>query len=74
MARLLEVTPTHPLLKEVDNQFSILNGLIKKIQVVQKDGREVVQSDLENYQLQEQVEKIQTALRGRLRCFRHRGK
>ncbi|MBV2168818.1 MAG: hypothetical protein KUL82_08935, partial [Bdellovibrio sp.] len=45
-----------------ENQFAILNGLIKRIQVTKMDGRDVIKSDLENYQLEEQLQNIQTAL------------
>ena len=50
-------------LKEIENQFSILNGLIQQIKVSDKDGRKVISSSLENYQLEEQLTNIQTALK-----------
>ncbi|WP_374029514.1 hypothetical protein [Bdellovibrio bacteriovorus] len=62
MAKILEQSPTLPILKEVENQFSILNGLMKRIKVTEVEGRDVVQSDLENYQLEEQLQNIQAAL------------
>ncbi|XGC80992.1 hypothetical protein ACES2L_00665 [Bdellovibrio bacteriovorus] len=62
MDKILLGTPKHPALLEIDNQFAILNGLIKRIQVVEKDGRKVIQSSLENYELEEQVSNIQAAL------------
>lgn len=62
MSKLVEQAPTHPLLKAVDNQFGILNALIKRIKVVEKDGRERIQSDLENSDLQAQLQNIQGEL------------
>lgn len=62
MAKILEKAPTHPALKEVETQFAVLNGLIKRIQVTKMDGRDVIKSDLENYQLEEQLQNIQAAL------------
>jgi len=59
---ILSIAPTHPALKEVENQFAVLNGMIKKIQVVEKEGRKVIQSPLENYELEEQLTNIQGAL------------
>ncbi|UOF00267.1 hypothetical protein [Bdellovibrio reynosensis] len=63
MAKILEKEVTHPVLKEVDTQFAVLNGLIKRIKVVQVEGREAVESDLENYQLEEQLTHIQASLK-----------
>lgn len=63
--RLMDThAPTHPALIEVEKQFSVLNGLIQKIKVKTVDGREVIESPLENYQLEEQVSNIQAALAG----------
>ncbi|MEK2643806.1 hypothetical protein [Bdellovibrio sp. BCCA] len=62
IAHILETAPAHAALKEVDNQFAVLNGLIKHIKVGTAEGREVIQSDLENYQLEEQLTNIQGAL------------
>lgn len=58
--------PEIPALKDVETEFEALNSLLKKIRVTEtiKDGKKVkaIQSDLENYQLSEQVEQIQAAL------------
>ncbi|MDG0814794.1 hypothetical protein [Bdellovibrio svalbardensis] len=62
LATILTKTPTQAQLKEVENQFAALNGMIQQIKVTQKDGRDVIQSNLENYQLEEQLQKIQAAL------------
>lgn len=51
-----------PLLRNVEAQFAVLNGLIRKIKVVTKEGREQIESPLENYQLEEQLQAIQIAL------------
>lgn len=59
---ILMTAPTHPALVEVENQFATLNGLLKTIEIKNMAGRQVVQSPLENYQLEEQVTAIQTAL------------
>lgn len=61
---LLKTAPTHAALKAVESEFFVLNNLLKKIEVKTIEGREVIQSPLENYQLEEQVTKIQTALAG----------
>lgn len=60
--QILAQAPTRASLIAVEDQFAILNGLIKQIKVSQVDGRPVVQSPLENYQLEEQVQNIQIAL------------
>lgn len=61
--RLMDThAPTHPALVEVEKQFSVLNKLLQQIKVKKVDGREVIESPLENYQLEEQVSKIQAAL------------
>lgn len=60
---LLEQPPTHGALRNVENQFAILNGLIKKIKVVELEGRKVIHSPLENYELEEQLTNIQSSLR-----------
>ncbi len=62
LATILTKAPTQTQLKEVENQFAILNGMIQQIKVKQIDGREAIQSNLENYQLEEQLQKIQAAL------------
>ncbi|UYL10416.1 hypothetical protein B9G69_007460 [Bdellovibrio sp. SKB1291214] len=54
--------PTNPLLKEVEAEFAKLNGLLKQIKVVSIDGRERIQSSLQNSQLEEQANKIQEVL------------
>lgn len=50
-------------LKEIENQFAILNGLIQQIKVDESQGRKVISSTLENYQLEEQLTNIQSALK-----------
>lgn len=62
LATILTKAPTQQHLKEVENQFAILNGLIQQIKVVQVEGREAIQSNLENYQLEDQLQKIQGSL------------
>lgn len=62
IATILGKAPTEIHLKAVENQFAVLNGLLKHIKIVQLDGREAIHSDLENYQLEEQLQKIQAAL------------
>lgn len=59
---LITTAPTHPALRAVEAQFIVMNNLLKKIEIKKMDGREVVQSPLENYQLEEQVTNIQTTL------------
>ncbi|WP_413559339.1 hypothetical protein [Bdellovibrio sp. HCB209] len=58
--------PTQPLLAEVESQFAILNGMIKKIKIVKVTENNVeierIESPLENYQFEEQVKNIQAAL------------
>lgn len=63
-ATLLEKdqAPQHVLTKEIEKQFAILNGLIKRIKVEKIDGKNVVKSEIENYQLEEQLQNIQAAL------------
>ena len=64
IANILGKSPTLPLLKTVDYEFAILNGLIRKIKIQKiEGGREVIMSDIENYQLEKQVEHIQAALK-----------
>jgi hypothetical protein len=60
---ILAKAPTHPLLVDVETQFAILNGMVKKIKVVQIDGQERIQSPLENYQFEDQIKNIQAALK-----------
>lgn len=62
LATIMNKAPMQAQLKEVENQFAVLNGLIKQIKVAQVDGRDVIQSKLENYQLEEQLQNIQAAL------------
>lgn len=57
-----EQAPQHALTKEIEKQFAILNGLIQKIKIEKVDGRNVVKSEIENYQLEEQLQNIQAAL------------
>lgn len=59
---LITTAPSLPALRAVEAQFIVMNNLLKKIEIKKIDGREVVQSPLENYQLEEQVTNIQTAL------------
>ncbi|WP_413576553.1 hypothetical protein ACLVWU_00770 [Bdellovibrio sp. HCB290] len=59
---ILNQFPNDPLLKEVEAEFNTMNRLIKKIKIVTVDGRERVQSTLENSELEEQEQKIQAAL------------
>ncbi|WP_413569209.1 hypothetical protein ACLWBD_00760 [Bdellovibrio sp. HCB117] len=63
IAHILEKDLTHPALKEVENQFAVLNGMMKRIKVTNKEGREVVESDLENYELEEQLQNIQGSVK-----------
>ncbi|MBO9668765.1 MAG: hypothetical protein J7501_18345, partial [Bdellovibrio sp.] len=63
MPGILAKAPTQPLLVEVETQFAILNSMVKKIQIVQIDGKERIQSPLENSQFEEQLTKIQAALK-----------
>jgi hypothetical protein len=60
---ILAKAPTHPLLVDVETQFAILNGMVKKIKVVQIDGQERIQSPLENYQFEDQIKNIQAAFK-----------
>lgn len=50
-------------LKKIEHQFAIMNGLIKKIKVEEVEGRKVISSPLENYELEEQLTNIQNALK-----------
>lgn len=58
----MKVAPTHPLLKEVEAEFTAMNRLLKQIKVVNRDGRQRIESTLENSQLEEQEKRIQAAL------------
>lgn len=49
--------------RSVEHQFAILNGLIQSIKVTEIGGRKVINSSLENYQLEEQLTNIQGALK-----------
>ncbi|KHD88509.1 MAG: hypothetical protein OM95_08335 [Bdellovibrio sp. ArHS] len=63
IAHILETDLNIPALQEVENQFAVLNGMMKRIKVTTMEGREVVESDLENYELEEQLQNIQGALK-----------
>lgn len=61
--RILEDAPVSELSLSVEAEFIKLKDLLKRIQIVQKQGRSVIASDLENYQIDEQVGNIQTSLK-----------
>ncbi|KYG66860.1 hypothetical protein AZI86_07445 [Bdellovibrio bacteriovorus] len=54
--------PSIEVLKNVDAEFRKLETLLRRIKIVTVNKQEAVSSDLENYELEEQVQKIQTAL------------
>lgn len=62
MAKILGTTASHPALRAVEGQFEVLNGLIKRIKIKKEKDREVISSDLENYQLEQQLTNIQASL------------
>lgn len=62
LATILTKTPTVADIKAVEDQFAILNAQLQQIKIVNVDGREAIQSTLENYQLEDQLQKIQAAL------------
>lgn len=55
--------PKIPSLQKIENEFAVLNGLLKKIKVVEVEGETRVHSPLENYELEEQLSKVQEALK-----------
>ncbi len=57
---ILERPPTLKPLKDIEHEFMLLNRLIKKIKVVEKNGRQLIQSDVSNGELEEQVKNIKT--------------
>ncbi|WP_413583143.1 hypothetical protein [Bdellovibrio sp. HCB288] len=59
---IMNQNPTDPLLKEIESEFATMNRLIKKIKIVNKDGRERIESTLENSELEAQEQKIQAVL------------
>lgn len=59
---LADQAPKTPILKAVDDQFLALSNMMKRITVASVEGRPVIKSDLENYELEEQLQKIQAAL------------
>ena len=63
LSTILTKAPTQDPLKAVEQEFAVLNGLIQQIKIVQIDGHEAIQSPLENYQLDEQLQKIQVSLK-----------
>ncbi|MGZ3774169.1 MAG: hypothetical protein ACXVCY_11535 [Pseudobdellovibrionaceae bacterium] len=62
LAKILEKGPTHAALKEVELEFAKLDWLIRKIKIVKDGDKEVVQSTLENSDIDEQFKKIQSSL------------
>lgn len=74
-ATTLDKAPTMPLLFNLDMEFKVLENILRRIKVqkiqdtksagyggTKKVYRDAVISDLENYEVEEQVEKIQKAL------------
>lgn len=61
--RTLDKEPRSELSLSVEAEFEKLKELLKRIQVTKKQGRNVITSDLENYQIDEQVSNIQAALK-----------
>lgn len=59
---LKQKSPSQPVLYAVEHQFALLNGLMKQIKIVTKDGRPAIQGSIENAQLDQQVSQIQTAI------------
>lgn len=64
LAKILSAghAPSNPLLKEIENQFAILNGMIKKIEITKIDNQDAIKSSIENYQLEEQQSEIHKSL------------
>jgi hypothetical protein len=60
--RALNYKTQVPALQEIDNELMKLVKLLDKIQIVEKDGRERIQSSLENAELTSQVEAVETAI------------
>lgn len=51
-----------PALQEIDTEMMKLVALLNKIHIVEKDGRERIESDLSNSELSSQVETIEAAI------------
>jgi hypothetical protein len=51
-----------PALQEIDNEIAKLVNLLTKIRIVEKDGRERIQSSLANSELTSQVEAVEAAI------------
>ncbi|MNJ93495.1 hypothetical protein D3C87_111770 [compost metagenome] len=49
--------------QEVERQFEILRQLLSRVKVIKYQKEARIESDIENYQLEEQLEGIQTALK-----------
>ncbi|QLY25622.1 hypothetical protein [Bdellovibrio sp. KM01] len=58
----MDKAPTDALLKQVEAEFATMNRLIKQIKIVTINGRERIQSSLQNSQLEAQGEKINQSL------------
>ncbi|HEY1079980.1 MAG TPA: hypothetical protein VGE46_07775, partial [Bdellovibrio sp.] len=61
-ANILQTPPAHPMTQAIENEFSNLNALIKKIKVMKVGDREVVNSDLENTDIEKRVTKVQNMI------------
>lgn len=62
LENILKVAPSNKDIAVVENEFLKLNQLLRQIKVTVKDGRETIESPLENFQIDEQVERIQLAI------------
>jgi hypothetical protein len=55
--------PKTQSLRRLEHEFQTLNGLLKQIKIVEVENETRIHSPLENYQLEEQLSKIQEALK-----------
>ncbi len=62
LGTIINEAPAHKELQAVEAEFLQIKTLLQQIKVVKKQGREVIDSDLENDQLDAQLEKVQSAL------------
>lgn len=61
-ANILQKSPAHPMTQAIEEEFAKLNALIKKIKVTKVGDREVVNSELENTDIEKQVTNIQNMI------------
>jgi hypothetical protein len=62
LKNIIKVVPEQKVLQAVESEFVKIKTLLQRIKAVNKEGRIVVESDLENDQLDAQLVKVQAAL------------